>query len=152
MITRPPSRTFIVSASAATNEYGPASSGSGAELLDLLVEVLRHLRHLRLRQPGDPEGLHQILHPPRGDAEQVAGRDHRGQRGLRAPAPLEQPLREVAALPQLRDRDVDGAGAGVEVTVPVPVATVRAGIADGAVRGAADLVRVRGQQRVDERG
>lgn len=71
---------------------------AGAERGDLLVEVARHLRHLRLRQPGDPQGLHEVLHPPRRDPEQVAGRDDRGQRGLRPAAALQQPVREVGTL------------------------------------------------------
>jgi hypothetical protein len=50
---------------------------AGPELLDVLVEVLGHHRHLRLGQSGDAQLLDQLLHPPSGDAEQVADRDHR---------------------------------------------------------------------------
>jgi hypothetical protein len=57
LITRPPSRTFIVSASAATNVNGPASPGAVAELLDVLVEVLGHPGDLRLRQRVMPNVL-----------------------------------------------------------------------------------------------
>jgi phospholipase C len=41
-------------------------------------------------------------------------------------ASLQQPVRIVGALAQLRDRYIQGAGAGVELAVPVAVAHVRA--------------------------
>jgi hypothetical protein len=44
-----------------------------------------------------------------------SSRDHRGERGLGTPAPLEQPLREVRAMAQLGNRHVQRADAGVEV-------------------------------------
>ena len=96
----------------------------GAEVLDMGVELRGHHRDLRLRQPGDAEGLDQLLHPPGRDPEQVAGRHHRDQRPLGPPAPLEQPVREVGALAQLGDRDLHRAGPGVEVPGPVAVAGV----------------------------
>src|SRR4051794_16232898 len=65
---------------------------------------------------------------------------HAGEGPLGALAPLEQPVGEVRALAQLRDRDVDGAGPGVEVAVAVAVAPVGPFLADGAVLGAADHV------------
>ena len=105
-------------------ERAAVSQRSGAELLDVLVELVGHHRDLRLRQPGDAQGLHQLVHPPGRDPEQVAGRHHAGQRPLGALAPLQEPLGEVGALAQLGDRDVEGAGAGVEVAVPVAVAAV----------------------------
>ena len=93
-----------------------------AELLDVLVELGGHPRDLRLRQRVDAEGLDQLVHPPGGDAGEVAVRDHGDQRGLGPLAALEQPLGEVGALAQLRDRDVDRADPGVQVAVPVAVA------------------------------
>jgi len=42
----------------------------------------------------DPEGLDQLVHPPRRDAGEVVVRDDGDQRGLRAFAALQQPLRE----------------------------------------------------------
>jgi hypothetical protein len=42
LTTRPPSRTFSTSASAATNVYGPGIQRPGPELLDGLVELTRH--------------------------------------------------------------------------------------------------------------
>ena len=136
--TRPPSRTFIVSASAATKVYGPGVQRAGPEVLDVLVELLGHHGHLRARQPGDAQGLHQPVHPTGRDTEQVAGRDHRGQRRLGAAAPLEQPLREVRPLTELGDRDVQSADTGVQVAVPVAVAAVGPLLVPGAVGGAAD--------------
>ena len=56
--------------------------------------------------------------------------------------PLEEPVGEVGALPQLRDLNIDRAGTGVEIAVPVTVTPVSAIIGDGAVSGAADGVRV----------
>ena len=54
--TRPPSRTSRTRASAATNVTGPRlGEGPGAELLDVDVEFLGHLRDLRLAQRGDAE-------------------------------------------------------------------------------------------------
>src|SRR5690606_111462 len=73
------------------------------------------------------------------------------QRGLGALAALEQPFREVGALPELGDGDVDRADTGVQLAGPVAVALrhpVGAGLAPF---GAADGVCVRGQQRVDHR-
>ena len=75
---------------------GPGVQRPGAERFDLLVEILRHHRDLRLRQPGDAEGLDQLLHPRVLDAEQIAGGHHRHQGGLGAAPPLEQPIGKVA--------------------------------------------------------
>ena len=61
----------------------------GAERGHLLVEIGRHRRDLRLRQPGDPEALDQLLHPPGAHPEQIAGRDHAGQGRFGAAATLE---------------------------------------------------------------
>ena len=151
LMTRPPSRTFIVSASAATNVYGPVVQRPFAEVADQLVELAGHHRDLRLRQTGDPQRLHQPVHPPGRDPEQVAGRDHRGQRCLGPAASLEQPLGEVGALAQLGDRDVEGPDPGVEVAVAVAVAAVGPRRVPGAVGGTADAVGIGGEQRVDER-
>jgi hypothetical protein len=96
----------------------------GPEVLHHRVQLGGHHRHLRLAQPGDAESLDQLLHPPRADPEQVAGRHHRGEGCLRAAAALQQPVREVTTLPELGDRHVKGPGAGVEVPVPVTVADV----------------------------
>ena len=92
---------------------------------------------LRLGQPHDPEGVDELLHPPCADPKQVAGRDHRGQRSLRAAAAFQQPIREVAALAQLGDRDIKGAGTGVQLPQPIAVAHVRALGRDLAVGSAA---------------
>jgi len=44
LTTRQPSSTLIVSVPAATNAYKAVPSGPGAELLDVHVEVLGHIR------------------------------------------------------------------------------------------------------------
>ena len=126
--------------------------GAGAELLDVGVELLGHLRDLGLRQAGDAQGLHQLVHPPRRHPQQVAGRHHAGQRPLGTLPTLEEPLGEVGPLPELGHRDVQSAGAGVEVAVPVAVAAVDPLRGAGAVLGAADRVGLSRHQRVDERG
>jgi hypothetical protein len=123
-----------------------------AELPDLGVELGGHHRDLRLRQPRDPQGVDQLLHPPRRDTQQVAGRHHRGERAFGAAAALQQPVREVGALAQLRDRHIEGARSGVELPVPVAVAHVGAVRAGLAVGGAADRVGFGGHQGVHERG
>jgi len=100
--TRPPSRTFRTSASAATNVYGPTSSGrvrnastwaSRSRAISLTWD--RDSRVI----PRDPR---QLLHPPGRHAEEVAGRHDRGQGRFGAAAAFQQPVREVTAGPQLR--------------------------------------------------
>jgi hypothetical protein len=99
-----------------------------------------------------PQRGHELVHPAGGDPEQVAGRHHAGQRPLGALPALEEPVGEVGAGAQLRDRDVQGAGAGVEVAVPVAVTTVDPVRGARAVLGTAHRVGLSRQQRVDERG
>ena len=80
--------------------------GPGAEGFDGGVEFLGHHADLGLRQRRDPQGLHQLVHPPRRDPQQVAGRDYRGQSPFGAFAAFQQPVREVGAVAQLRDREI----------------------------------------------
>ena len=54
LTTRPPSRTFIVNASAATNVYGPASSGRSRKSRDQRVEVAGHHRTCDFDRPVIP--------------------------------------------------------------------------------------------------
>jgi hypothetical protein len=117
----------------------------------MLVEVLGHLRHLGLGQAGDPERLHQLVHPSGGHSEQVAGCHHAGQRRLGAAAASQEPVRKERALPQLGHRHVQRADPGVQVAVPVAVAPVGPVRVSGAVLGAAHAVGLCRQQRVDER-
>jgi len=79
----------------------------GAEVLDDLVEALRQPGDLALAHPLDAELLHQLLHPTGGDAGEVSVGYHRHERLLRPPPRLEQPVRKVAALPQLRHRELN---------------------------------------------
>ncbi|SNR99771.1 hypothetical protein SAMN06272737_1612 [Blastococcus mobilis] len=131
---------------------GPGIQRPVAELGDLRVEVPGHLADLGLAQPGDAQALDQLLHPAGGDAEQVAGGDHGGQRPLGPAAALEQPVGEVRPGAQLGDRHLQRAGAGVELPGPVAVAAVRAGLAALAIAGAADCIGLGRHERVDERG
>jgi NhaA family Na+:H+ antiporter len=73
------------------------------------------------RDPLDPELFDQLVHPPRRDAQQVGGGDHRDQGLLGTTTPFQQPLREVRAGPQLRDRQLDGSRAGVPVPLRYPL-------------------------------
>jgi hypothetical protein len=84
----------------------------------------RQPRDLALRHPLDSELLHQLLDPPGGDAGEVGFGDHRHERLLGPPPRLQQPVREVRALPQLRHGELDRADPCVPVTLPVAVATV----------------------------
>ena len=101
----------------------PAVQRPVPEGLHQLVQLRCHRGHLRLGQAHDPEGGRQLLHPPGRDAQQVAGRDDRGQRPL-GPPPVLQEAREVRSLAQLGDRQLDRPGAGVPLAPPVPVAGV----------------------------
>lgn len=65
----------------------PGVQRVGAERLDLRVEVLRHRRDLRLRQPRDAQRGHQLLQPPSGHPEQVGGGHDRHQRGCPTAGP-----------------------------------------------------------------
>jgi hypothetical protein len=125
---------------------------TGAERLHLFIQIAGHLADLRARQPGDPKRFDQLLHPPGADAEQVAGRHHAGQGRFRPAAAFQQPVREIRARPQLRDRDVQRAGPGVEVPVPVAVADIDPVRARHPIRRAAGRISLGGHERVDERG
>ena len=73
----------------------------------------------------DPEAGREPLEPPRRDAQQVAGRHHADQRLLGPGTALEQPLRDVRAGPQLRDRQLHRAGPRVPRPRPIAVPRVR---------------------------
>jgi hypothetical protein len=73
--------------------------GPGPECRDLGVEIGGHAGDLRAGQRGDAQRLDEFVHPPGRDAEQVAGRDHADHGGLGPLTPLEQPVREIRALP-----------------------------------------------------
>jgi hypothetical protein len=82
----------------------------------------------------------------------VAGGHHAGQRPFGALAALEQPLREVAAGAQLRNRQIDRTDASVEIPVPVAVSAVDPLFGAFAIAGAAHGVGLGAHQRLDERG
>ena len=129
---------------------GPLVERSGAEVGDLGVQLAGHHTDLGLAQPGDPELLDQLLHPPGRHPQQVAGGDHTDQGPLGPLPAFQQPLREIGALPQLRNRQLDRAGPGVEVAGPVAVAGVGPLRAAGAVGGAARRVGLSPHQRLHE--
>ncbi len=120
-----------------------------AEVLDDLVQVTRHPRHLGLRQRVDPQLTHEFVHAASGHASEVAVRDHRDQGGLGTLAAFKEPLGEVGPAAQLRDRDVHGPDAGIEVAVAVAVALRRARRAGASVLGSDHGIGIRGKQRVD---
>ena len=128
------------------------TQGAAAERGHLFVQVRGHPRHLRLRQRRDPQRLGELVHAPGGDPEQVTGRHHADQRRLGPLAALQQPLREVGALPQLGDRHVDRAGPGVQIPVPVAIAGIHPLRRGHAVLGPAHRVSIGRQQRIDHRG
>jgi hypothetical protein len=129
---------------------GAAVERAGAEVLDDLVEALRQPGDLALRHPLDPELLHQLLDPTRGDAGEVRVGDHRHERLLRPPARLQQPLRKVRPLAQLRQRELDRADPGVPIPLPITVAAVDSLRTPLAVARAAERVRLRAHQRLRE--
>jgi site-specific DNA recombinase len=92
----------------------------GPERRHLRVQAGGQAAHLALREPGDPQRLDQRLHLPGAHALHVRLGHDRHQRLLRAPARLE-PAGEVAARPQLRDRQLQRPHPRVPGTPPVPV-------------------------------
>jgi hypothetical protein len=122
----------------------------GTEVLNDLVEALRQPRDLALRHPLDPELLHQLLDPPGRDTGQVGIRDHRHERLLRPAPRLQQPVREVRTLAQLRQRELDRADPCVPVALAVAVAAVDPLRRALAVAGAADSIGVCAHQRLRE--
>ena len=122
-----------------------------AELLDLLVEVGRHARDLRLRQRVDAQRLDELVHPARRDAREIAIRDDRDQRRLRSFAALEQPLRKVRPGPQLRDLHVDRADPSIQRALPVAVALRRPVRRRTSVLSTDDSIGIGRQQGVDHR-
>jgi hypothetical protein len=110
-----------------------------------------HLRNLALGQRGDAELLDQLLHPPRRHAQQIRRGHHRHQGLLSTTAVLQQPVREIRTVTQLRNRQLDRAGPGVPLPRPVTVALVDPLIAALAVAGAAQRLDLGGHQRLSER-
>ena len=97
---------------------------AGAEVLHDRVQALREPRDLGLRHPLDPELMDELVDPAGGNAGTIGVGDHRHERLLRPPAPLEQPVGKVRALPQLRDRQLDRADAGVPAPLAIAVAVL----------------------------
>ena len=119
------------------------------ESLDVLVQLLCHPADLGLRERVDAELTYELVHAPGRDPGQVAVRDHGDQCGLGPFAALEEPFGEVRAGPEFGDGHIDRAGAGVQGSVPVAVALCGTALGGLAVLGAADRVRVGGEQCVD---
>ncbi|ABW12476.1 hypothetical protein Franean1_3064 [Parafrankia sp. EAN1pec] len=123
----------------------------GPERLDLGVEVLRQLGHLRFRDVRDPELLDELVDPPGRYPEQIGRRHDRDQRLLGATTPSQQPFREVRALTQLRHRQLDRPSPGVPFPHPVAIPTVNPIRGYLPILGAADPVRLGAHQRLRER-
>ena len=123
----------------------------GPERLHGGVEFLGHHRDLRLRQADDAQALDELVHPPRGNPQQVASGHHRGQCPLGPFAAFQQPVREVGTVPQLGDREIQRPRASVELAMPVTVALVRPLRAALAVPRTAQRVSFRTEKGVNER-
>ena len=132
-------------------ERARLGEGTVAEVLNDRVQIRGHAGDLGLREPVDPEGLDELVHPARADTGEVAVGDNGDQRRFRPLAPLEQPLREVGSLAELGNRDVHGADAGVQIAVAVPVALSRPARIGAAVLGTDYRVGISRQQGVDDR-
>jgi hypothetical protein len=91
-----------------------------AEGVDLLVEALADPRDLTLRD-AQPERLDHLIDLPGRDAGDVGLLHDRDECVLAAPARLEE-AREVAAAPELRDRQLELAGTRRPRARPVTVA------------------------------
>jgi hypothetical protein len=129
----------------------PAVQRPGPELLHRPVQALGQHRDLALGQARDPQRLRQLPHPPGRDPQQVAGGHHRNQGLLGAAAALQQPLREIAARPQLRDLQLDRPGPGAPPPLPVAVAVVHPIRARLPIRRPAQRVGFGAHQRLGER-
>src|SRR3954453_18656557 len=102
------------------------------------------MRFISLTSLAVPRPAHERTPCPcRGRVDASAAR--------RPPAALEQPIGEVAARAQFRDRPLKGADTGVGLPGPVAVAAIRAGLAALTSGGTADGVGLGGHERVDER-
>lgn len=115
----------------------------------MLVQLARHTGDLRFRECVNTEGFDEFVHAACRDAGEVGVSDDGDHRGFGAFAAFEEPLGEIRALPQLRDRDVYGSDTGIEFTGAVTVAGIHSVSRGLAVFGAADLVCFGGEERVD---
>jgi hypothetical protein len=122
----------------------------GPERGHRLVQFLGHPGDLRLRQAGDAEGLDQLLHPPGGHPEQIAGGDHADQRRLAAPALFQQPVWEVGARTHPRDGQFYRPHPGVPRAGSVAVARVHPLAAALPVAGVAQRLGVGVHQHLGE--
>jgi hypothetical protein len=121
--------------------------GPVAECFDLRVQMRGHLQHLRLRQRGDTELLDEFLHPPGRHPEQIRRRHHTDEGLFGPPVVGQQPVGEIRALPQFRDRQFHRARPGVPLPCPVTVALIGPFVAAFAVRRTAQSVGLRGHER-----
>jgi hypothetical protein len=123
---------------------------AGTERLDLGIERGTHAAHLALGHRGDAEGLDEILHPPRADPDHVRFLHHREEGAFGASPGFEQ-AREVAAIPDPRDRQVDRADAGIPAPLPVAVAAGQSSLRVSFAMGhAGDLGDLRFHHRLGE--
>ena len=112
-----------------------------------VVDVLAQLADCVLADPGQPHGLHQVVHPPGRDAADPGLLDD-GHQGLLGRLAWLQERREVAALPQLGDAQLQAAQARVQRPVAVAVAVSRALAGALVPPGADQAVHIRLHQQL----
>jgi hypothetical protein len=121
---------------------GSSVEGTVSKRLHDRVELPGELGDLRLAHPLDPELAHKLVHSPGRDSREVAVGHDLNESLLRPPAWLQQPLREVAASPQLGDLEIDRSDPSVPAAAAVTVAAVRALLAALAVGGVAGCIGI----------
>ena len=111
------------------------------ELADPLVDILAQLRDRALGDAREPHGLHQFVHPARGDPADPRLLNDRHERLFRSPAWLEE-AGKVRALPQLRHPQVQRAQTGIESALSIPVSVGRASLGALVAPGTDDALDV----------
>ena len=100
---------------------GSTAQRTAQEAIHHHVQLLTDARHLALGDTLTPQGLDQIVHPPRGYTFHVGLLDHSQQSSLAA-TPWLQQAREVAPLSELRDVQLHRPYTGIPRPGPIPVA------------------------------
>ncbi len=98
-----------------------------AEGVHLGVEDGADAADLALRERGNPERLHQILHPAGRDPQHIGLLDHR-EEGPLGPSPRFEQRGEVAPVAHARNGQLDGAHTGVPASLAVAVAAGQAAL------------------------
>jgi len=130
---------------------GAAVEWPASELVDHHIQVGSEGRYLRLGQRRDPQRLGQPFHPPRRDTPHIGFSYHRNERSLSPGTSIQEPVREVRPLPQLRDTKVNAPHPRVPAPRPIPVPTIHPIGARLSVRGTAHRVSISRHQRFSKR-